>query len=187
MIARNFIQFPEALALQLCLPWGPIVRWALARPGNRALRAIRAARAELAKRHPFVRPDFPPLCEAEARPVPGWVKSAAKVARALAARVKAACRPLDFHSSSGNDETNDDTSTHTTTPHTAEKIRSRITGSTSRIDQPSAWPHLVEALLQAGQRATLALAQAVRAHDEAERTRQIELWTRQTGPEGATH
>lgn len=96
MIAKNFLQFPEALAAQLCLDFGAIVRWATARPGSRVLRAIRTARAAAMRLQPFVRPDFPPLCVPESRPQPAWVKQEKKRARALAQRVKALMMGLSY-------------------------------------------------------------------------------------------
>lgn len=94
MIARNFIQFPEALAAQLCLDFGALVKWATKRPGARILRTIRAQRAAATRRMPFVRPDFPPLCVADSAPTPQWLKAAVKRARALARNVRAAILPL---------------------------------------------------------------------------------------------
>lgn len=88
MIARNFIQFPEALAVQLCLDFGALVKWATKRPGARILRTIRAQRAAAAARIPFVRPDFTPLCVADTKPTPQWVKQAISRARTLATNVK---------------------------------------------------------------------------------------------------
>lgn len=87
MIASNYRRFPEAIALQLPLPFGHVLRWALPRPGSRVLRAIRAARGaafKLAGRVAYpVRPT-----------TPQWVRDAKRKARALAKLVAKAQRPL---------------------------------------------------------------------------------------------
>lgn len=96
MIAKNFIRFPEALAVQLCLNFGALVRWATARPGSRVLRAIRTARSAAMRLRPFVRPDFPPLCVPESKPTPPWFAAQQKRARALAKRVQALTMGLTY-------------------------------------------------------------------------------------------
>lgn len=88
MIATNFRRFPEALALQLCLPFGHLVQWATPRPGSRVLRAIRTARARAAAAAPFVPPWMPPLCVSDDRDAPAWCKALKQAARALAHQVK---------------------------------------------------------------------------------------------------
>lgn len=45
MIAANYRKHPEAMALQMVLPFGRALVWALPRPTTRILRAIRADRA----------------------------------------------------------------------------------------------------------------------------------------------
>lgn len=43
-IAANFRKYPQALALQMPLPFGRLLRWATSRPTTTVLRAIRAER-----------------------------------------------------------------------------------------------------------------------------------------------
>lgn len=87
MIASKYRKHPEAAALQLPLPFGHVLKWALPRPGARVLRAIRATRARAFKAAGRV-----------AYPVkvvtPQWVKDAAARAKALAKAVKADCLML---------------------------------------------------------------------------------------------
>lgn len=87
MIAANFRKYPDALALQLPLPFGRALVWALPRPTTRRLREIRAERARLIAARPRVERPTP-------RTVPQWVRTAQARARALAAAVRAACRGL---------------------------------------------------------------------------------------------
>lgn len=94
MIASNYRQHPEALAVQLCLDFGSLLRWATARPGSRVLRAIRAARGKAMRAQQPVPPWFPPLCEATTAAAPQWVKDTARRARELATQIKATCMPL---------------------------------------------------------------------------------------------
>lgn len=77
MIAANFRRYPEALALQMPLPFGHLLRWALPRPGSRILRAIRAARAAAFKAAGRVRYPVKPV-------TPQWWIDAKRRARALA-------------------------------------------------------------------------------------------------------
>lgn len=102
MIARNFIRHPEALALQLCLDLGKLVKWATAEPGCRALRAIRRARAAAIKALPRVRPDLPPMCDQwDAKPAPQWVRDRAAAARKAAKAVRDAI-PMMFEQQWGH-------------------------------------------------------------------------------------
>lgn len=94
MIATNFRRYPEALAVQLCLDFGNLVRWATERPGSRVLRAIRAARAQAAAALPFVAPWIPPLCIEPDASAPAWFKAVKHAAKALAAKVRAATGTL---------------------------------------------------------------------------------------------
>lgn len=94
MIARNYLKHPEALAVQLCLDFGAILRWATARPGSRVLRAIRAQRAKAIRMQHVVPPWFPPLCEQPEATLPAWVKKHAQQSRQLAKAVQTACRTL---------------------------------------------------------------------------------------------
>lgn len=92
MIASNYRKFPEALALQLVLPWGHRLVWALPRPTTRILRAIRAARGAAFKAAGRV--IYPVRLV-----VPQWWRDAKRASRALASRVKALCMGLTFHAS----------------------------------------------------------------------------------------
>lgn len=87
MIASNYRQHPEALALQLPLRFGHALRWALPRPGARVLRAIRAERAATFKAAGRVKYQDKPV-------TPQWFRNARKAARELARRVKTACMEL---------------------------------------------------------------------------------------------
>lgn len=89
MIAANYRKSPQAMALQLVLPFGRPV-WQLPRPSTRILRAIRAARGVAFKLAGFVAYPKKPK-------TPQWVKDAAKKARKLAQLVKAALIPLDLN------------------------------------------------------------------------------------------
>ncbi|MDA8446345.1 hypothetical protein [Paracidovorax valerianellae] len=87
MIAANYRKHPEAMALQLVLPFGRLLVWALARPTTRVLRAIRADRARAFKAAGMVR--YP-----DAKRTPAWVNEAARKARELGADVRQSCRSL---------------------------------------------------------------------------------------------
>jgi len=87
MIAANYRKHPEAMALQMVLPFGRALVWALDRPTTRALRAIRAARAAAFKAAGRVA--YP-----EKKTSPAWAREAAKKARELGRLVKEACRSL---------------------------------------------------------------------------------------------
>ena len=87
MIASNYRKHPEALALQLPLAFGHVLKWALARPGARVLRAIRAERA--AKFKAVGRVIYPMK-----QTTPAWFKAAQSRARELARIVKAAMMPI---------------------------------------------------------------------------------------------
>jgi len=101
MIAKNFRNDPKAMALQLPLPFAHRLVWALKRPGCRVLRAIRVARGAAFK-----------LAGRIAYPVkavtPQWFKDASRLAKSLAAAVKAACIFLDFDQDNGHFFTNDE-------------------------------------------------------------------------------
>ncbi len=77
MIATNFRRYAEALARQLPLPFGTVLRWATARPGSRVLRRIRAERG-----HVFAAVGR--IKRPEPRTVPQWVKDKTRAARDLA-------------------------------------------------------------------------------------------------------
>jgi hypothetical protein len=94
MIASNYRKHPEALAVQLCLDFGSLLRWATARPGARVLRAIRVARAKAMQAREVVPPWCPPICIAPKETAPAWAKQAAHRARELARQITAACMTL---------------------------------------------------------------------------------------------
>lgn len=89
MIAQNYRRFPEALALQLVLPWGHGLKWALPRPTTRLGRAIRAARS--AAFAAAGRVAYPVK-----RTTPAWVREATLRARKLGEMVRKAQRELMF-------------------------------------------------------------------------------------------
>lgn len=89
MIAQNYRRYPEALALQLPLPWGHRLLWALPRPTTRILRAIRAARgAAFAAAGRIAYP--------VKRSTPAWVREATQRARKLGKLVRKAQKALEF-------------------------------------------------------------------------------------------
>lgn len=88
-IAQNFRKHPEAMALQMVLPFGRLLVWALPRPTTRALRAIRTARGAAFK--VAGRVAYP-----EKKTTPQWARDAAKDSRALGLRVKALCMGLIY-------------------------------------------------------------------------------------------
>lgn len=92
MIAANFRRYPEALALQMPLPFGHLLRWALPRPGSRILRAIRAARAAAFKAAGRVR--YPVKAV-----TPQWWIDAKRRARALATALRDLQQPLTSRTS----------------------------------------------------------------------------------------
>ncbi len=86
MIAANFRKYPDAMALQRCLPFGRCC-WHTSRPTTRALRAVRAARAALVKVVPQIVRWVPVV-------VPQWVRDAKRRAVELAKGVKDALLSL---------------------------------------------------------------------------------------------
>lgn len=86
MIAANFRKYAEAMALQLCLPFGK-PRWNGARPTTRHGRMLRSIRAALIG----ARPQIVQWVEV---PTPQWAKDAARRARKLANTVRAALPDL---------------------------------------------------------------------------------------------
>lgn len=87
MIAANFKKHPDAMALQLPLPFGTRLVWHTSRPTTRIGRLFRAAvAAAMARIGRVVQP--------VAASVPQWWRDAKKAAQALAASVKAACIEL---------------------------------------------------------------------------------------------
>ena len=88
MIAANFRKYPEAMALQMGLPFRALVG-ALPRPTTRIGRAIRAARATAFKAAGMVR--YP-----EPAPRPAWAIAAGRMVRQLVKMVRMAQISLDF-------------------------------------------------------------------------------------------
>jgi len=76
MIAANFRKYPDALALQLPLPFGRALVWALPRPTSRLI----AARSRVQRPAP--------------RSVPDWWRGLRQAGAQLAATVRAACLAL---------------------------------------------------------------------------------------------
>lgn len=96
MIAKNYRRYPEALALQMPLPFGHLLRWALPRPGSRILRAIRAARAAAFKAAGRVRYPVKPV-------TPQWWIDAKRRARALATALRDLQLPIsERHANASN-------------------------------------------------------------------------------------
>lgn len=87
MIAQNYRRHPEAMALQLVLPFGRLLVWATSRPTTRVLRAIRAERGAAFKAAGRVA--YPVK-----KSTPSWAKEAARKVRELGKAVKEACRKL---------------------------------------------------------------------------------------------
>ncbi len=89
MIAANFRRYPEALVIQMPLPFGRALVWALPRPGSRVLHAIRAARAAAFTAHGRIH--YP-----EPQVTPQWARDAKRLSSDLAKTIKSACIRLDF-------------------------------------------------------------------------------------------
>lgn len=88
-IAQNFRKHPEAMALQMVLPFGRLLVWALPRPTTRILRAIRAERGAAFKAAGRVA--YPVR-----KTTPRWARELAKKVRDLGKLVKAAQAALLF-------------------------------------------------------------------------------------------
>lgn len=89
MIAANYRKYPEAMALQMPLPFGRVLVWALPRPTTRVLRAIRAARAATFKARGRI--EYPTKAA-----TPQWFKDQQKRAKALSRAVMASLLPILF-------------------------------------------------------------------------------------------
>lgn len=89
MIAQNYRRHPEAMALQMVLPFGRLLVWALPRPTTRILRAIRAERGAAFKAAGRVA--YPVR-----KTTPSWARELAKKVRDLGKLVKAAQIALGF-------------------------------------------------------------------------------------------
>lgn len=92
MIAANYRKHPDAMALQLPLPFGRLLVWATSRPTTKAPRAIRSLRGAAFKAAGRI--SYP-----EPKTTPDWARAAGKKARKLAAQVKRAQRKLTERSS----------------------------------------------------------------------------------------
>lgn len=93
MIAKNFLKYAEAMALQFPLPFDQALVWALPRPGRRVLRRHRAARAQALRAGGRIR-------RLGRSAVPLWWTAMKQRARLLSLAVKRAMRGLDFEASS---------------------------------------------------------------------------------------
>lgn len=87
MIASNYKKSQQAVALQLVLPFGKVLKWATSRPTTRILRAIRAARGKAFATKGRI--EYP-----EKRKIPQWWKDAKGHAKRLANAVKKNQMPL---------------------------------------------------------------------------------------------
>lgn len=87
MIAQNYRRHPEAMALQMVLPFGRLLVWATSRPTTQLLRTIRAERGAAFKAAGRVA--YPVR-----KSTPSWAREAARKERELGKAVKEACRKL---------------------------------------------------------------------------------------------
>ena len=87
MIAQNYRRHPEAMALQMVLPFGRLLVWATSRPTTRLLRAIRAERGAAFKAAGRVA--YPVR-----KSTPSWAREAARKARELEKQVRQSCLSL---------------------------------------------------------------------------------------------
>ena len=87
MIAQNYRRHPEAMALQMVLPFGRLLVWATSRPTTRVLRAIRAERGAAFKAAGRVA--YPVK-----KSTPSWAREAARKVREIGQAIKEACRKL---------------------------------------------------------------------------------------------
>lgn len=71
-IAANYRKHPEALALQMPLPFGRILKWATARPTTKLMRDIRTARGRVFAAAGRI--TYPAKS-----PRPQWVKDATRI------------------------------------------------------------------------------------------------------------
>lgn len=95
-IAKNFLKFPQAMALQWPLPLGK-PRWHTSRPTTRLGRAIRAFISRAVKAAAAL-PHAEKLERAGAikKAVPQWWKDAKRRAQALAKKIKDSCLNIEF-------------------------------------------------------------------------------------------
>lgn len=95
-IAKNFLKFPQAMALQWPLPLGK-ARWHTSRPTTRLGRAIRAFISRAVKAAAAL-PHAEKLERAGAvkKPAPQWWRDAKRRAQELAKKIKDSCMNLEF-------------------------------------------------------------------------------------------
>jgi len=89
VIAANYRKHPEAMALQLVLPFSRLFRWHIGRPTTRLGRLFRALAAAAFKAKGYTQ-------AIAKKAVPAWFSAAKAEARKLARSVKAACQALPF-------------------------------------------------------------------------------------------
>ena len=95
-IAKNFLEFPQAMALQLPLPLGK-PRWHTSRPTTRLGRAIRAFISRAVKAAAALpHAEKLELAGAVKKAAPQWMKDAKRRAQALAKKIKDSCMNIDF-------------------------------------------------------------------------------------------
>jgi len=89
VIAANYRKHPEAMALQLVLPFSRLFRWHTGRPTTRLGRLFRGLTAAAFKAKGYTQ-------AIPKKAVPAWFSAAKAEARKLARSVKAACITLPF-------------------------------------------------------------------------------------------
>ena len=106
-IAKNFLKFPQAMALQWPLPLGK-PRWHTSRPTTRLGRAIRAFISRAVKAAAAL-PHAEKLERAGAikKAAPQWLRDAKRRAQELAKKIKDSCRKLDFYPAKELDQVQD--------------------------------------------------------------------------------
>lgn len=95
-IAKNFLKFPQAMALQWPLPLGK-PRWHTSRPTTRLGRAIRAFISRAVKAAAALpHAEKLEIAGAVKKAVPQWMKDAKRRAKALAKKIKDSCLNIEF-------------------------------------------------------------------------------------------
>ena len=95
-IAKNFLKFPQAMALQWPLPLGK-PRWHTSRPTTRLGRAIRAFISRAVKAAAALpHAERLELAGAVKKTMPSWLKEKKRRAKKLAQKIKKARLELDF-------------------------------------------------------------------------------------------
>lgn len=96
-IAKNFLKFPQAMALQWPLPLGK-PRWHTSRPTTRLGRAIRAFISRAVKAAAALpHAEKLELAGAVKKAVPQWWKDAKRRAQELAKKIKDSCMNIEFY------------------------------------------------------------------------------------------